>query len=46
VLARASALCFGPRPRGLLASGLFPKGRSDPGTLQVDEIAFVAGPRR
>ena len=43
VLARATALCISPQPRGRLASGLFPPGQSDAGSLEIDDVALVAG---
>jgi hypothetical protein len=41
VLARATGLSFHPQPVGRLASGFFPEGRSDPGTLRIDDIELV-----
>ena len=44
VLESATSLCFGPQPRGRMSSGFFPSGRSDTGTLAIDEVAFVPTP--
>jgi hypothetical protein len=41
VLARATGLSFHPQPVGRLASGFFPKGRSDPGSLAIDDVEFL-----
>jgi hypothetical protein len=42
VLSRASALSFHPQPVGRLASGFFPRGRSDPGAFQIDDVELLA----
>ncbi len=41
VLARATGLSFHPQPVGRLASGFLPEGRSDPGTLRIDDVELL-----
>jgi len=41
VLAHATGLSFHPQPVGRLASGFFPSGGSDPGSLRIDDLEFL-----